>query len=187
MIKKMLQKNSTTIKIAVAVVSTCLFAACNNDQPQQSAPAPPPKVVAAQPKPVQKQVSSVSRLSSPPVNQFDFSSKKDPLKPFVAVKVEQNISPDAQIKSQRHSLPIHSFDVSQFKLIGIITGGKENQAMVTDPGGKGYVLKVGMLIGKNDGKITSISSSGVAIIEQFVDDNGKVRKENIILTLPRKQ
>ena len=84
-------------------------------------------------------------------------------------------------------MPIHSFDVSQFKLIGIITGGRENQAMVTDPGGKGYVLKVGMLIGKNDGRITSISSSGVDVLEQFKDDNGRVRKENIKLTLPRKQ
>ena len=72
-------------------------------------------------------------------------------------------------------------------MIGIITGGRENQAMVTDPGGKGYVLKVGMLIGKNDGKITSINSSGVDVLEQFRDDNGRVRKEKIKLTLPRKQ
>jgi type IV pilus assembly protein PilP len=77
--------------------------------------------------------------------------------------------------------------VSQFKLIGIITGGRENQAMVTDPAGKGYVLKVGMLIGKNEGKIVAITSGGVDIIEQFKDDNGRVRKENIKLTLPRKQ
>ena len=105
----------------------------------------------------------------------------------MAVKVEPKNTHEARKRAQRNALPIHSFDVSQFKLIGIITGGRENQAMVTDPGGKGYVLKVGMSIGKNDGKIISISSNGVGILEQFKDDNGRVRKENIKLTLPRKQ
>jgi type IV pilus assembly protein PilP len=166
-----------------------LSAACDKKQPQSPLPVPsqPPKAVVEQPKPVQKQTSSAIHLPAQQVNQFDFSSKKDPFKPFLVVKAESKSSPDAMRKAQRGSLPIHSFDVSQFKLIGIITGGRENKAMVTDPGGKGYVLKVGMLIGKNDGKIVSISASGVDVLEQFKDDNGRVRKENIKLTLPRKQ
>lgn len=188
MIKKLLPKNSNFPMIAVVLVCALLLAACSENQPQAPAPAQPPKAAAAQPKPVQKQVSSALRLPlTPPVNQFDFSNKKDPFKPFVAVKVELKASPESIKKTQRNSLPIHSFDVNQFKLIGIITGGRENQAMVTDPGGKGYVLKVGMLIGKNDGRIISISSSGVDVLEQYKDDKGRVRKENIKLTLPRKQ
>jgi type IV pilus assembly protein PilP len=188
MIKKLLHRNSFPSKIAVVLLCALIIAACSKNQPQAPAPVPsqPPKAVAAQPKPVQKQASSALRLPTPPVNQFDFSNKKDPFKPFVVVKAEQKKSPESIINTQRNSLPIHSYDVSQFKLIGIITGGRENQAMVTDPGGKGYVLKAGMLIGKNNGRITSISSSGVDILEQFKDDNGRVRKEQIKLTLPRK-
>jgi type IV pilus assembly protein PilP len=179
---------SNLLIIAVVLLCAMLFTACSKDQPQAPSPAPsqPPKAVAEQPKPVQKQTSSVLRLNTPPVDQFDFSNKKDPFKPFVVVKAEPKNSPESTKKIQLNSLPIHSFDVSQFKLIGIITGGRENQAMVTDPDGKGYVLKVGMLIGKNNGRITSISSSGIDILEQFKDDNGRVRKENIKLTLPRK-
>ncbi len=86
-----------------------------------------------------------------------------------------------------NALPIHSFDVSQFKLIGIITGDRQNEAMVVDPNGKGYVIKAGMTIGKNEGLITSITNSGVDVVEQFRDDNGRVRKETIKITLPRKQ
>jgi type IV pilus assembly protein PilP len=189
MIKKQLKRNSFSFAFAVVLACTLPLAACNKDQPQ------PPVVVSSQstkaavvqPKPVQKQSSSALRLPPPPVNQFDFSNKKDPFKPFVVAKTEPKNSSESLKKSQRDTLPIHSFDVSQFKLIGIITGGRENKAMVTDPGGKGYVLKVGMLIGKNDGKITSISSSGIDVLEQFKDDNGRVRKEIIKLTLPRKQ
>jgi type IV pilus assembly protein PilP len=188
MIKKLPQRNKNTVLLVVVLMCALIIAACDKKQPQTpaSVQSQQPKASAVQPKPVQKQASSALRLSPPPVNQFDFSNKKDPFKPFVAVK-EPNKSPDSVKVSLRNSLPIHSFDISQFKLIGIITGGRENQAMVTDPNGKGYVLKVGMLIGKNDGKITSISSTGVDVLEQFRDDNGRVRKENIKLTLPRKQ
>lgn len=186
--KKLRQKNSYSVVIVVVSICVLSVVACSKKQPPQTAvPVLPPKLVVAPPKPVQKQASSALRLPAPSVNQFDFSNKKDPFKPFVAVKVEPKNTPEAIKKFQLAALPIHRFDVSQFKLIGVITGGRENQAMVTDPGGKGYVLKVGMLIGKNEGKITSISTNGVEVLEQFKDDNGKVRKENIKLTLPRKQ
>ncbi|NTV47890.1 MAG: pilus assembly protein PilP [Chlorobiales bacterium] len=189
MIKKLLKINSNTSLFAVVLLCPLVFAACSKNEPQVPVPAAsqPPKASAVPPKPVQKQASSAVRLPPPPVTQFDFSNKKDPFKPFVTVKAEPKKTFEGRKNIQRNSLPIHSFDVSQFKLIGIITGGRENKAMVTDPGGKGYVLKVGMLIGKNDGKITSISPSGVDVLEQFKDDSGRVRKEKIKLTLPRKQ
>lgn len=187
MIKKLLQKNNNSFRIVVGAACASLFFACSKSETQAPVPTQPQKVASARTKPVQKQVSSALHLPPSPVNQFDFSKKKDPFKPFIAVKIEQKTPQESKTNVLRNSLPIHSFDVSQFKLIGVITGGRENQAMVTDPGGKGYVLKVGMSIGKNDGKIISISTNGVEILEQFKDDNGRVRKEKIKLTLSRKQ
>ena len=176
--------------LAVVFVCATLISACDKKQAQSpvTVPVKPPKSVALQrPAAVQAAVSSSLRVPPIPSNQFDFSNKKDPFKPFVAVKSEPLNTAEALKRAKRNSLPIHSFDVGQFKLIGVITGGRENRAMVTDPGGKGYVLRVGMLIGKNDGKVVSITSNGVDILEQFRDDNGRIRKENIKLTLPRKQ
>jgi type IV pilus assembly protein PilP len=190
MIKKPTLKNNRFALSAVLIFAFC-FSACNKDKPQATpAPAPaakPAQPATAKPKPVQKQVSSASRPLAAPVNPFDFSNKKDPFKPFVAVKVAQKPTKEAAMKAERDALPIHSFDVNQFKLIGVVVSGRENKAMVTDPNGKGYVLKVGMLIGKNDGRIVSINSTGIDVLEQFKDDNGKIRKEHIKLTLPRKQ
>jgi type IV pilus assembly protein PilP len=188
MIKKLPLKNSHFLMTVFTFACLLQLTACGEKQVQAPVQAPTqvPKPV-VQPKPIQKPTSSSLRLPVTTANQFDFSNKKDPFKPFVAIKIESKSTPESKKQILHNSLPIHSFDVSQFKLIGIITGGRENQAMVTDPGGKGYVLKVGMLIGKNDGKIISISSNGVDVLEQFKDDNGRVRKENIKLTLPRKQ
>jgi type IV pilus assembly protein PilP len=189
MTKKLLKKNSFLATSAGVFICALVLTACGKDQTAVSTPAPakPPKAVIAAPKPVQNVASSVSRMPTPPVNQFDFSNKKDPFKPFIVVKTESKRSFDSIKKAQHDALPIHSFDVNQFKLIGIVTGGRENKAMVTDPGGKGYVLKVGMSIGKNDGKIVLINTNGVDVLEQFKDESGKTRKETIKLTLPRKQ
>jgi len=148
-------------------------------QPQQAQPLKP----AVAPVMVQKQVSSV-KLPPAQVNQFDFSTKKDPFKPFVSIKAATPA--DLKRMPAKDALPLHSFDVSQFRLIGTVADPKGNKAMVVDPTGKAYVLKPGMTIGKNEGKITQISSNGVDVVEQFRDDNNKLRKETIRIPLLRK-
>jgi type IV pilus assembly protein PilP len=187
MIRNPLLKNSIIQVCSALVVCLLIFTGCKKEQPPAAPPIKQAKVVSPQQKPVLKPVSSSLRLPPAPTNQFDFSGKKDPFKPYVIVKAVPVQSSADSKKSLKDPLPIHSLDVSQFKLIGIITGAKENRAMVTDTGGKGYVIKVGMSIGKNDGKVVSITTNGVEVVEQFKDENGRVHKENIKLTLPRKQ
>lgn len=189
--KQNLQKNSI-MKVMLVVASTVVtlqcIQGCNKSEQQTQAPASKsiPDAAKQQTKAIQKPISSSLKISPPPVNQFDFSTKKDPFKPYVVIKPAVTAA-ETMKKDLKSVLPIHGFDISQFKLIGVVTGSKENKAMVTDPNGKGYVLKAGMTIGKNEGRITAITNSGVEILEQFRDDNGRVRKEYIKITLPRKQ
>jgi type IV pilus assembly protein PilP len=181
---------NSRVYAAIALLGIAAFTSGCSKKDKPLAVVPPVAAPVAQQvvKPVLKPVSSSIKLTPPPPgNQFDFSSKKDPFKPFIVAKASAEATPADLKKALQDGLPIHSFDVSQFKLIGVVTGGKENQAMVVDPNGKGYVLKIGMSIGKNDGRITAITAGGVDVLEQFKDDNGRVRKENIRITLPRKQ
>jgi len=191
MTKQLLQSNSRAYTVVALVTVATLVSGCSKKEQPASVPALPVLVQSKQLQStaVQKPVSSASvKLVPPPSgNQFDFSGKKDPFKPDIAIKTASSSLPEDMKKALQGGLPIHSFDVSQFRLIGIITGAKENQAMVVDPNGKGYVLKTGMTIGKNDGRVTAIRINGVDVVEQFKDDNGRVRKENIRITLPRKQ
>jgi type IV pilus assembly protein PilP len=191
MTRHLLQRNRRARTLAALVIVATLVCGCNKkEQPAPvAAPPVPAQVQPQQVTPVQKPLSSASVKLAPPqsVNQFDFSGKKDPFKPDIAVKVSPAPSTGDLKKALQEGLPIHSFDVSQFRLIGVITGAKENQAMVVDPNGKGYVLKTGMTIGKNNGRISAVSINGVDVVEQFKDDSGRVRKENIKITLPRKQ
>jgi type IV pilus assembly protein PilP len=189
--RHLLQKNSRVQRVVALVIFVTLFSGCNTKEQPVSAAAPAAAVQPGQQqvKAVQKPVSSTTLKLAPPMasNQFDFSGKKDPFKPDIIVKAAPTSALGDLQKALQTGLPIHNFDVSQFRLIGIVTGAKENQAMVVDPNGKGYVLKTGMTIGKNEGRVTAIGATGVDVVEQFKDDSGRVRKENIKITLPRKQ
>ncbi len=187
MTRKLFPKNKYYLMVTSVLICAVLFTACAKKKQPPPVPLQAPKAAVVPPKPVQKQSTSALPPLHASINQLDFSNKKDPFKPFLVVKTEPKMSPESSKNTGRISLPIHSFDVSQFKLIGIITGGRENKAMVTDPGGKGYVLKVGMSIGKNDGRVVSINTSGVEVMEYSKNDSGRGRKESIKLTLPRKQ
>jgi type IV pilus assembly protein PilP len=192
MTNQLLQRNNRVRLHVVALIAiAALISGCSKKEqsPPVAVPAVPAQPAAQQAGVVQKPMSSaVLKLAPVPVsNQFDFSGKKDPFKPEVIVKAVSGASQGDLKQTAQAGLPIHSFDVSQFRLIGIVTGAKENQAMVVDPNGKGYVLKPGMTIGKNEGRVTAIGVTGVDVVEQFKDDSGRVRKENIKITLPRKQ
>jgi type IV pilus assembly protein PilP len=169
----------------VPVLAVLLLVAVGCNKKQQG-PSPVAPSVAAKPKViVQKPVSSVG-LQSAQTNTFDFSTRKDPFKPYVSVKAATPAELTKQRREMKPVLPLHSFDVNEFKLIGAIIDPKGNKAMVKDPGGKGYVLKVGMTIGKNEGKIVRIDLSGVDVVEQFRDENSKIRKETVRIPLLRK-
>lgn len=177
------KRNNRLWGMLLALVCLVGLVGCKQEQ---APPPPPPAKAPQQPKPVvQKQISTVA-LPPAQTNQLDFSTKKDPFKPFIAVKAATPAELVRQKADLKPVLPIHSFDVSQFRLIGAVSDPKGNKAMVVDPAGKGYVLRLGMTIGKNEGKITRIDTSGVEVVEQFRDENNKVRKETIRIPLLRK-
>ena len=180
----LLQRNRVCFSSLSLVCLLLLTAGCDSFGKKPAPvtqPAQQPIPVVAQVV-VQKQISSVT-LPPAQVNQFDFSTKKDPFKPFI---VEDKAAGKDKRADAKSGLPLHRFDVSQFRLIGTVSDPKGNKAMVVDPDGKAYVLRIGMTIGKNEGKITQIGAGGIDLVEQFRDDNGKLRRETIRIPLLRK-
>jgi type IV pilus assembly protein PilP len=187
MIRKLLKRKNSALIILCAAALALSVVGCEKQAAKPSTTPPPKKPAKAATAPVapttlvQQPVSSV-KLPPAQTNQFDFSAKKDPFKPYIVV----DKAAAGKKMANKDALPIHSFDVSQFRLIGVVADPKGNKAMVVDPQGKAYVLRLGMTIGKNEGKITQITTSGVDVVEQFRDDNNKMRKETIRIPLLRK-
>jgi type IV pilus assembly protein PilP len=170
--------------ILLLIAGSLLSGGCNKEE--QSSPAPPAQKAIGKntPPPVQKQQSSVS---VPAINSasLDFVNRKDPFKPFVT----ETPHPEKGVGTSRSAdlLPIQSYEVSKFKVVGIIVGLKENRALVIDPSGKGYVVKQGMLIGDSDGRIERITATTIDILEKYRDESGRIKSRTVKLTLPQKK
>lgn len=133
---------------------------------------------------VQKQISTAKLTKTAAAVSLDFTSKRDPFKPFVQAP------PKRQIGAKNRAgdpLPIQKFDSENFRVSGIITGIKENSALVIDPSGKGHIVKAGMPFGANDGRVKRITSTTIEVEESFRDDFGRVKKRLVKLTLLRKK
>lgn len=196
----MTRRKSNCIPNILLLVVSLIATGCAKDEKANPSPAvqAPAKSATSASAPVQMRISSARNVAAlavqkqtsslrhilPPETILDFSTKKDPFKPFVS---QPAVSAKAVArKSTGDLLPIQSYDVNKFRLVGIIAGLKENRALVIDPLGKGYVVKVGMLFGSNSGKIVRITASAVDVLEQFRDDNGITRKHTVRLTLSQK-
>jgi type IV pilus assembly protein PilP len=180
-----------------AVIAAALLLAFSGGCKKEKPPEPPqPKQVAPKPvkanAPVQNQVSSATLL---PGAHLDFRNRTDPFKPPAAALPPAGPAapqpgggaPRPAVAPSADLLPIQSYDVGRFKVVGIIAGLRQNRALMIDPAGKGYVVQEGMVIGSNNGRIARITASSVEVIETFKADNGRIRKRKIVLTLAKKR
>ena len=101
--------------------------------------------------------SAVAPVASapPPLPRMEFAENdfvesdrnRDPFRSYASMFApEQNKR--AAVSDRAVILPQYSLD--ELKLVAIVTGGEYPRAMVTDPGGKGWVLKRGDWVGRPD-------------------------------------
>lgn len=179
----------TTNRISIVLIMFCFvalslsLAGCSKKE-EAPVPVPTPAPPAAVTSPVVQQPLSSASTVAPSSTTVDFSTMKDPFKAYVAVTVSK-----AALKKNRFGqiIPILNYDLTQFSVKGIIIGLKENSALILDPTGKPYVVKAGMEIGRNDGRITKITPTYIEVFEQYRDDAGKLKKNTIKLMLPKKE
>jgi type IV pilus assembly protein PilP len=164
-----------------ALTSLSLLGCGKKESPPKATPqAKKPTAI----KPVIQQPLSSSKVVAPAAATVDFTTKKDPFKAYVAAS-KGPLAP----KKNRYGqiIPILNYDLNQFSVKGIIIGLKQNSALIVDPTGKPYVVKAGMEIGRNEGKITKITATYIEVFEQYRDESGKLRKNTTKLMLPKKE
>ncbi len=185
---RMLKRAINRRFVLFALVLIAALPGCKNKGVTSPPQAQKPQAVVAQTqkKPVQAQQSSV-HTQGPNISALDFSKKKDPFKPLLATEVPRAGKTGGGLPLNLNQLPIQAIDASKFKLSGIVAGINESKALIVDPNGRGYVVKRGMLIGNNNGRITKISNNAVEIVEQYRDEDGHTKKRVIKLTLSPKR
>ncbi|MGB9629539.1 MAG: pilus assembly protein PilP [Thermodesulfobacteriota bacterium] len=113
-----------------------------------------------------------------PEYTYNPAGKPDPFKPFLQLTPVREVS-------RVPLTPLQKYEISQLKLVAIISSPEGNIAMVEDSAGKGYFLKKGTLIGKNDGKVTKILKDKVIVEEVYLDIFGQTKTHEISILLHR--
>ncbi len=108
---------------------------------------------------------------------YNPAGKADPFKPFIQLAVAKGGSKTGPLT------PLQKYDISQLKLVAIISSPGGNIALVEDVAGKGYFLKKGTWIGKNDGTVTRILKDKVIIEETYQDIFGQSKTNEVTIFL----
>jgi Tfp pilus assembly protein PilP len=118
-------------------------------------------------------------MSAPTVPPYNPAGKPDPFMPTT-------VSIQATTKGKK-VLPLEQFEVSDFELVGVVSGSGQTKAMVQDLTGKGYFIQVGTRIGKMGGQVIRITAKEVVVEEPFQDFLGRRSSRVITLKLPQAQ
>ncbi len=106
---------------------------------------------------------------------YDPRGKRDPFLPFER--------PPSSSVLLGPLWPLQRFDLDQLKLVGIIWDVKSPKAMILDPSGKGYVVKVNERIGRNNGYIARIREGEIIIVESVTGVDGKLNYTTKLMKL----
>lgn len=167
----------------IVVSMLCMFflASCGGSSPPSSVP-PKGTSQAVQKKKVEP-TKGAEKKEPEKMGEAEYtynaSDKPDPFKPFIQITSAKENSRTLPLT------PLQKYEVSQLKLVAIIIAREGNIALVEDSAGKGYFLKKGTEIGKNDGKVKTILKDKVVIEESYEDIFGQKKKNEISLFLQR--
>ena len=123
------------------------------------------------------------------VYRYAVEGKPDPFRPFIDIPEEKGKKEQtgtAETNTETVPLaPLQKFGLDELRLTGIIWSVNKKIAVVQTPDGKRHTLRRGTPLGINGGKVATILSDGVVVVEKIKDLSGNVRTERVVLALKR--
>ena len=177
-------RRSKIILLAISVVFLFLVSGCGGGTPPPPPAAPKAKTPVAEAKKTlsiqvaEKVEKKEEAKKEDPEFSYNPVGKADPFRPFI------QLTPEKMPKSG-FLTPLQKYDISQLRLVAIITLPEGNVALVEDQQGKGYFLKRGTAIGRHDGKVKAIHKDRVIVEEAYSDVLGQAKVNEIPLFLHR--
>lgn len=156
-------------------------AGCGGGTPPSSFPQKEKSPVGVKRKTEPMKVAEKKELEEKEETEYTYNpaGKPDPFKPFI------QLTPVKEFSKSIPLTPLQKYEISQLRLVAIISSPEGNIALVEDSEGKGYFLRKGTWIGKNDGKVTKILKDKVIIEEMYQDILGQTKINEISILLHR--
>ncbi len=160
--------------LAAALLPAALWIGCGEDIPVSKPVAAP---VAKAP------AAAEDAIAGAPVEEYFYNpaGKRDPFKPFYTKNPSGTGNP-----IDPNSPPLQRWDVDKFLLSGVIWNTNIPRALLVDPEGIGHVIQVGTYVGRNWGKVTSISDDAVVVTEEYQTIDGELVVNPVTVHFPGK-
>lgn len=101
----------------------------------------------------------------------------------LAGDVEDKDTPDPD-ESEPTGLPLQRYDLTQLRLAATIRSSQINRALVKTPDGRGYIVREGTPIGRNNGFVVEIQKDRIVIEESLEGEEGEAVVRWEVLRLP---
>lgn len=148
------------------------------ESPKPAATTGAPVPLTAPPTPIAAPAQAPALAEVTEGYAYDPKSRRDPFLSLTRLlKVD---------KTRAEMPPLQRVQISDLKLLGIMWGGYGYYGLVQTPDGKGYTVKEGVLMGTNNGIITTITDKAIIVSEPSIDIMGnKSTKDVEILLRPK--
>jgi len=163
-IKVIFRTNLTAVAAVLLVLAISFLSSCAEEITFQPASAPGKEA------PKAEAVAPAETGEAQPQEDYVYTSvgKRDP---FRSIFDEMGLESE-DLGSEIPTSPLQAFEVSSFRLLGIIWGVASPVGMVKAPDGKSYLVKVGTLMGQNWGKVTKIMRDRIIVTEVSRNPSG---------------
>jgi len=171
------RKNKIILFVSAVILAVFTINGCKKSAPPaQPASAPQKKEQPASSAPAQQTAVKAEEGVRPEEETFRYETLGlvDPFEPIIGK--QEGASPVS---------PLEQFGLDQLKLVAIIWGLPEPRAMVEDPQGRGYIIKKGTKIGKNQGVVIKILDNEVIILETYVDLLNRKKTNEVSMKLQK--
>jgi type IV pilus assembly protein PilP len=167
--------------LVVILAVTVLLGGGPGCSKEDQAPGPVVKKMAPRPDaapPLKTAVGEVKKTVPPPAPVYDPTGRRDPFISFIKAETEK-------LKVNYNALPpLQRYELGELKYVGVIWEKRGPRALVEDAEGKGYTVRVGTRVGRNQGVVTRITDSEITVKEEFPGYRGKMvaRESTLQLT-----
>ena len=83
--------------------------------------------------------------------------------------------------------PLGDFELGQISVVAVVWDTRRPRAVVTDPGGRAFIVHEGSPIGKNSGRVVHIGDNLLLVKETYVDFEGNQSTKDVEIRIRRSQ
>ncbi|MES2642555.1 MAG: pilus assembly protein PilP [Myxococcota bacterium] len=107
---------------------------------------------------------------------YNPAGKRDPFQSFIKRGRAEEIRADAP--------PLQRWEIDKYALKGVIWNTSSPRGLLIDPEGTGHSIVLGTYVGRNWGKVTSISEGCVVVTEEYQTLDGELVVNPVTVCFP---